>query len=575
MANEPALARNNMPSLGAVDDETGVEGKPASALLEGFYNLNILRQLGLMVGLAASIAIGFAVVLWAQEGDYRPLYSNIHNVDGAKVIAVLDASQIDYKIEQRTGALLVSSEHIHDARLMLADAGMPGDKSAGFELLDKEQPLGTSQFMETTRYRRGLEGELARTIKNINVVRNARVHLATPKTTTFIRDKRKPTASVFVELFPGATLKTGQVKAIANLVASSISELSLEDVTVVDQKGNLLSSFEDSDELNLADKQLHYVRKIEEDLSQRIHDLLRPVVGAGRYKAQVSADIDFTKVEQTDEMFNPDLPSIRSEQVLEEQRSTGREASGVPGALSNQPPVAGEAPEVVEAGEGGETINTQGSNLRKQATRNFELDRTISYTKHQVGQIKRITVAVVVDDMLVPAEGEGVASKKPWGDKELDRLSILVRDAIGFNAARGDSINVINAPFVMSELEDLDFPEPEIWEQPWVWQIARIAGSGLLLLVLFFGVLRPVLKNLSSSGQELRDVEMQKALAEAGGPSGEDMGDGTVTLSGGENMLLPSPNESYEQQLNAIKGLIAEDPGRVAQVVKRWVASGE
>jgi flagellar M-ring protein FliF len=528
-----------------------------------------------MVGLAASIAIGFAVVLWAQEGDYRPLYSNIHNVDGAKVIAVLDASQIDYKIEQRTGALLVSSEHIHDARLMLADAGMPGDKSAGFELLDKEQPLGTSQFMETTRYRRGLEGELARTIKNINVVRNARVHLATPKTTTFIRDKRKPTASVFVELFPGATLKTGQVKAIANLVASSISELSLEDVTVVDQKGNLLSSFEDSDELNLADKQLHYVRKIEEDLSQRIHDLLRPVVGAGRYKAQVSADIDFTKVEQTDEMFNPDLPSIRSEQVLEEQRSTGREASGVPGALSNQPPVAGEAPEVVEAGEGGETINTQGSNLRKQATRNFELDRTISYTKHQVGQIKRITVAVVVDDMLVPAEGEGVASKKPWGDKELDRLSILVRDAIGFNAARGDSINVINAPFVMSELEDLDFPEPEIWEQPWVWQIARIAGSGLLLLVLFFGVLRPVLKNLSSSGQELRDVEMQKALAEAGGPSGEDMGDGTVTLSGGENMLLPSPNESYEQQLNAIKGLIAEDPGRVAQVVKRWVASGE
>ena len=569
MANEPALVQDNLPSLGG--GSSAVAAKRGNNLLEGFYDLNILRQLGLMVGLAASVAIGFAVVLWAQGGDYRPLYSNIHNIDGSKVIEVLDANEIPYKIEQKTGALLVDSAHIHNARLKLADAGMPGDRTAGFEILDSEQPLGTSQFMETTRYRRGLEGELARTVKSINVVRNARVHLATPKKSSFIRDRRRASASVFVDLFPGASLKITQVKAIANLIASSVPELALEDVTVVDQKGNLLSTFEESEELNLADKQMKYTRKIEDNLIGRINSLLLPFVGEGRFKAEVSADVDFTRVEQTDEMFNPDLPAIRSEQTLEEQRSAGSEAVGIPGALSNQPPADGNAPEQVGPG-GTEAGKAQSGNKRVQATRNYELDRTISYTRHQVGQVRRLTIAVVVDDrQSISAEGE--VEKKVWTASELDRLTTLVKDAVGFNVLRGDSINVINSAFVATDVETFDFPEPEVWEQPWVWEAARLGGSALLLLILFFGVMRPVLKNLSSTGQEVKDSDMQKALAESGG--GEGMGDDTVTLSGGENMLLPSPNESYEQQLNAIKGLIAEDPGRVAQVVKRWVAAGE
>lgn len=568
MANEPVLAQENLSSPGGGD--AAILSKRGSDLMEGFYDLNILRQLGLMVGLAASVAIGFAVVLWAQGGDFRPLYSNIHNIDGSKVIEVLDANEIRYKIEQKTGALLVDADQIHNARLKLADAGMPGDKTAGFELLDSEQPLGTSQFMETTRYRRGLEGELARTVKNINVVRAARVHLATPKKSSFIRDQRRASASVFVDLFPGASLKVNQVKAIANLVASSVPALALEDVTVVDQKGNLLSSkLEESEEMNFADKQLKYARKIESNLVSRINGILLSIVGEGRFKAEVSADVDFTRVEQTDEMFNPDLPAVRSEQTLEEHRQADSLAGGVPGALSNQPPAEGQAPEQVGAG-GGDSADGQSSKTRVQATRNFELDRTISYTRHQVGQIRRLTIAVVVDD-LASTSADGAAEEKVWTASELDRLTTLIKDAVGFNAMRGDSINVINSAFANVDVEEMSFPEPEIWEQPWVWQAARLGGSGLLLLILFFGVMRPVLKNLSSTGQEMKDSDMQRALAE----TGDGMSDETVTLSGGENMLLPSPNDSYEQQLNAIKGLIAEDPGRVAQVVKRWVSASE
>ncbi len=570
MANEPAIAANNLPRLD--DSAMGLGNQGSSNMLDGFYGLNILRQLGLMIGLAASVAIGVAIVLWAQGGDYRPLYGNIQNIDASKVIEVLDGNDIRYKIDHKSGSLLVAADKIHMARLKLADVGMPGDRTAGFELLDKEQPLGTSQFMETTRYRRGLEGELARTIKSINVVRNARVHLAIPKATSFIRDRRKPSASVFVELYPGAMLKNEQVKAISNLVASSISELSLEDVTVVDQKGNLLSEDEEGLQFSLVDKQLQYVHKIEDDLVDRIHNLMLPILGEGRFKAQVSADVDFTQTERADEIFNPDLPAVRSEQMLEEQRTASADVAGVPGALSNQPPGAGQAPE--QAGAGQEVASGgQAGKFRKQSTRNYELDRTVSYTRHQIGAIRRLTVAVVVDDMSASAAEEGVsAESKPWAEAELARLTILIKDAVGFNAARGDSINVINTSFVPVEKEIVEVVEPQIWEHP---AIAKYGKWGVVLIgmILFiFGVMRPVLKNLSSTGSEMRDLGAQSVMGAAMGEGGSDE---NVTLDGGENMLLPSPSESYEQQINAIKGLIAEDPGRVAQVVKRWVASGD
>ncbi len=557
------------------DDVGGsLRDRSTNDLVDGFNNLNIVRQAGLMVGLAASVAIGFAVVLWTQGEDYRPLYGSLDRLDSSEVMQILDYNELSYKMDTNTGALLVAAEDVHKARLKLAEAGIPGEASEGFELLDKEQPLGTSQFMENARYRRSLEGELARTISSIHSVRSTRVHLAIPKRSVFVRDSRKPTASVFVELFPGRRIKPNQVKAIANLVASSIPELNLKDVTVVDQKGNLLSTGEESQELIFAARQRDYTRKLETDVVQRIGSILAPVVGEGRYKAEVSAHVDFTAVEQAAETFNPDLPAVRSEQTLEEQRVGDVSNGGIPGALTNQPPANGEAPEV--AGQVAGAAKAKSGNNRRQATRNFELDRTISYTKHQVGRLQRLTVAVVVDDRtIVNAEGKMV--REPWSENELERLSILVRDAVGFSAARGDSVNVLNSPFILDE-EEYVVTETPMWEEDWFLQLVKQGAGLIFILLLVIGLVRPVLKSLTVAGIKGKEEEQAKELAaleEAGLGDFASLSDETVTLTGGDALALPSPEESYEQQINAVKGMIAEDPGRVAQVIKSWVNEDE
>lgn len=552
-----------------------IRDRNTSDLVEGFNNLNIIRQAGLMVGLAASVAIGFAVVLWTQGEDYRPLYGSLDRLDSAEVVELLELHDIKFKVDGSSSALLVREEDVHKARLRLAEAGIPGDKSVGFELLDQEQPLGTSQFMEGARFRRSLEGELSRTITSIHSVRSARVHLAIPKRSVFVRDSRKPSASVFVELFPGRSVKPAQVKAIANLVASGIPELAIEDVTVVDQKGNLLSTGDESEELLMASKQREYTRKLESDITQRINGILEPIIGSGRYRAEVSADVDFTEVEQAEEIFNPDLPAIRSEQMLDEQRIGTESAGGVPGALTNQPGGGGNAPEVANRrAPNGQAMPP--SNSRKQSTRNYELDRTVSYTKHQLGKLRRLTVAVVVDDRMSMGT-DGNSKVAPWSENELERLSILVRGAVGFSAVRGDSVNVLNSPFVGRE-EAVVIERP-MWEQPWFLSIAKQVAGVLIILALILGLLRPVLKSLTVAGlktKEDEDAREMAALEEAGLSAFDNLSDETVTLTGsGDALALPSPEESYEQQLNAVKGMIAEDPGRVAQVIKGWVNADE
>lgn len=552
----------------------GPNTTPANDLMEGFNSLNLIRQAGLMVGLAASVAIGFAVVLWTQGEDYRPLYGSLDRLDSAEVVDILEANNVEFKIDGSSGALLVAEGDVYTARLKLAEAGLPGDKSVGFELLDQEQPLGTSQFMENARFRRSLEGELARTVTSINAVRSARVHLAIPKRSVFVRDARNPSASVFVELFPGRGIKSAQVKAIANLVASSIPELTLENVTVVDQKGNLLSTGEEDEQMVVATRQRDYTRKIEGDVTQRINSILEPVVGSGSFKAEVSADVDFAQVEQAEEIFNPDLPAVRSEQTLEEARTGEGGAVGIPGALTNQPPADGAAPE--QAGPGGAAGAQGAQNSRKQATRNFELDRTVSYTKHQMGKLRRLTVAVVVDDHISVDPETGDAIREPWSENDLERLAILVRDAVGYSAVRGDSVNVLNSPFV--ERDDFTLTEQPIWEKPWFLSLAKQLVGLLIILALVVGLLRPVLKSLTTTGAKSKEEEQAKemaALQSSGLDSFEGLSDETVTLTGGDALALPSPEESYEQQLNAVKGLVAEDPGRVAQVIKRWVNEDE
>lgn len=553
-------------------DKLPAQGKVGGDFLEGLSNLNLLRQVGLMITLAASVAIGFAIVMWMQGDDYRPLYGRMDNLDAANVVDVLEQNQINFKVDQNSGAILVAANDVHMARLKLAEFGLPSSPAQGFEIMDKEQPLGTSQFVENTRYQRSIEGELARTITSINSIRSARVHLAVPKKTVFVRDVTNPTASVFLEVFAGRDVDSAQVKAIMNLVASSVAGMKMADVTVVDQHGNLLSTGEESADLLLAAKQHQYSKEVETSVIRRINGILEPVVGGGNFRAEVSADVDFTAIEQAAETFNPDLPAIRSEQTLNETRRAGDAAAGIPGALTNQPPGTAAAPEQIDPATG-QPVAASPTNNRAQATRNYELDRTVSYTKHQQGTLKRLTVAVVVDDKIVK-NADGSESAVPWSEAELERLSILVRDAVGFSAVRGDSVNVLNSAFANRNLDAAadvgQIPWWEIWVIPYIKYIASV----LIILVIVFGLLRPMFKSLSKQGGALAEQEEARQLAalEAAGAAGLDgMSDETVTLTGGHALMLPGPEQGYEEQLNAIKGLIADDPGRVAQVVKKWI----
>ncbi len=561
----PAADADNLPAE---------KNKIGGDFLEGLSSLNLLRQVGLMVTLAASVAIGFAVVMWIQGDDYRPLYGRMDNLDAANVVDVLEQNQIKFKVDQNSGAILVAAEDVHMARLKLAEFGLPSSPTQGFELMDKEQPLGTSQFVEGTRYQRSIEGELARTITSITSIRSARVHLAIPKKTVFVRDATNPTASVFVEVFAGRSVDPAQVKAIMNLVASSVPGMKMADVTVVDQHGNLLSTGEDSADLLLAEKQHKYSKDVESSVIKRINSILEPVVGSGKFRAEVSADIDFTAVEQAAETFNPDLPAIRSEQTLNETRRAGDVAAGIPGALTNQPPgTTTQVPEQIDPATGQPAAAQQPTNNREQATRNYELDRTVSYTKHQQGSLKRLTVAVVVDDKMV-MNADGTQTLVPWTENELERLSILVRDAVGFSAVRGDSVNVLNSAFA-NRVEDPTAGMEIPWWEQWIIPNIKYIPSVLVILLIVFGLLRPMFKSLSKQGGKLAEEEEARQLAAleaAGGMAGlENMSDETVTLTGGHALLLPGPEQGYEEQINAIKGLIADDPGRVAQVVKKWI----
>ena len=579
------------------------EGKPplfGLSFLENLSEMTMLRQVGLLVGLAASVAIGFAVVLWSQQPDYRPLYGSLAGLDSKQIMETLAAADIAYTVEPNSGALLVKADDVARARMKLAAAGVtPSDSNIGFEILDKDQGLGTSQFMEATRYRRGLEGELARTISSLNNVKGARVHLAIPKSSVFVRDERKPSASVLVELFAGRSLEPGQVLAIVNLVATSVPELSKSQITVVDQKGNLLSDQAENSALTQAGKQFDYSRRVESMLTQRVHNILQPVLGNDRYKAEVSADVDFSAVESTSEQFNPDQPALRSEQSTSEQRTAANgPPQGVPGALSNQPPAPASAPQttggatasagaiqpgqplldangqqIMDPATGQPMLAPYPADKRNQSTKNFELDRSISHTKQQQGRVNRLSVSVVVDDQVKVNAADGAVTRAPWSADELARFTRLVQDAVGFDASRGDSVSVINMPFSAERGEVI--AEPAFYSQPWFWDIVKQVLGVLFILVLVFGVLRPVLNNITGNGK--KQLALAGGDVELGGMGGLDgeLANDRVSLGGPQSILLPSPSEGYDAQLNAIKSLVAEDPGRVAQVVKEWINADE
>ena len=534
----------------------------------------IVRQLAVMIGIAASVALGVAVVLWSQTPNYSLLFGNLAPKDATEIVAALQQAGIDYKVDENTGAVMVPSASVQQARMKLAGAGLPRSNSIGYELLEKETGFGTSRALEKARFHRALEGELARTIASLANIESARVHLATPRQSVFVRKQKKPSASVVVNLYPGRTLEKQQVAAIIHLVASSVPELEAGRVTVVDNRGRMLNGPRDSLEMSLTSSQFDYTKQLEEHYRERVTGILEPILGIDNVRAQVTAVVDFTVTEQTEERFNPDLPALRSEQV-DEQATTESPVQGIPGALSNQPPAAGTAPEQAVAGNNGDgTAPPAPVNTSKRATRNYELDKTISHTRLSTGQLRQLSVAVVVDDR-VEQGADGAVIRTPRTPEEISRITELVKKAIGFDATRGDSVQVINAAF-MAPPQAEPLPEPPLWEQPWVWDLAKQVGGILLVLLLILFVLRPTMKRLTAP-PVIERIDGEAGDGEGGeegegaGAQGEGGGTRGLEKKGLDALGLPGP-EDYEQTLEAARQMVEEDPKRVAQVVKNWVA---
>lgn len=527
---------------------------------QGFSRLPALRQLGLMIGLAASVAIGVAVVLWSQEPTYSLLYGELSKKDSSEVLDALQQAQIPYKVEAGSGMVMVPADKVHEARMKLAGQGLPNSSSVGFELLQKEQELGTSQFMEKARYQHALEVELARSISSLRNVKSTRVHLAVPERSVFVRKQKPPSASVVVDLYSGRNLEQRQVGSIVHMVASSVPNLNPEKVTLVDQDGNLLSKSLGDADMAMTSSQFEFTRKLEQSYRERIEDLLSPVVGQGRVRAQVVADLNFTKTESTRESYDPDSRVLRSEQISEEQSASSKGPEGVPGAASNRP---GGAQDTVQGAEK-QALDSKST----QATRNYELDKTVSHTRTSGGKINKLSVAVVVDDRQT-VNDEGEAVRTPLTDKELSEMTKLVKDAVGFDSARGDTVSVINSAFQRPDAPE-PLPEPPLWEQPWVQDLVKQALGAVAVLLLVFGVLRPVLRSLAEKGAQV-------PVAAGAAQTGQNVGEDQLTLSQGDQQgQLPGPgqqNSQYDNQLNTAKNLATQDPARVAQVVKNWVAA--
>lgn len=514
----------------------------------GFNNLPLVRQIGLMVGFAACVALAVAIVLWSQKPSYRMLYGNLSDQEVLEISTALNQAGIKFEVNETTGAIMVDAPQVHEARMKLAGSGLPKGSGTGYELLDKDQGFGTSQFVETTRYQRAVEGELAKTISSLNNVQSARIHLAIPKQSAFVRDRKKPTASVMLNLYQGRIMSPEQASSIAHLVASSIPNLEVEDVTVVDQNGRLLTKAETADEMGRSSTQFEYRKNLEEYYMKRIQEIIEPIIGVGKVKAQVAVDLDFTVTEQTQESFNPDLPSIRSEQTVEEE-NIGAGTSGVPGTLSNQPAQAGNT---VAAPANGAAAPAK--NSARRSVRNYELDKTISHTRHQTGTLKRLSAAIVVDERVTKNEA-GEVSSKALSDEEMAKITTLVKEAIGFDAARGDSVNVINVPF-LAPPEPEAAEEPSLLDQPWLWDAGKQLLGILAVVLIIFVVLKPVLKILADKG-----------AADEPLPVGAD---GEVAAISNDHMPV-LPKVTYDQQLEIVKAVAKQEPHRVANIMKDWV----
>jgi flagellar M-ring protein FliF len=543
-----------------------------------------LKPLLLLVGIAMAVAAGVTVVLWSRGPTYSTLYANLGAQDQAQITQALDAAQIPYRMAPGATSIEVPAERLNDARMKLAGQGLP-EGGGGFAQMDKDPGFGVSQFMENARYQHALEAELGRTIAALRPVEGARVHLAVPRQSAFVRDHKGASASVFLQLKQGRRLEQEQIQAIVNLVASSIPDLEANQVTVVDQQGRLLSSPEGHDQFAMREQQYDMIHRLEDDYAQRIEALLAPLVGPGRVRAQVVAQMDMAVTEEAHEQYKPDSQIIRSEQTSESVTKDASGTQGVPGALSNQPPAAGVAqppPSATPAKPAGTATGAAAAatspvgaiaglgatdSSSKQSTKNYEIDRTVAYTKQPAGRLRRVTVAVLIDNLRSVTK-DGKPKETPLSKEQLDHINQLVKDAVGYDEARGDSVNVVNASFTQDATPaaaEGELESPKIWESPLFLDIAKILGGLVVLLVLVLSVLRPLVKNLIGPTAQQMQVQVLPRTA-----TGEPAPNTPALPSAAQQAAV-----THEQQVVQARTLANQDPKRVAQVVRGWVAKDD
>lgn len=598
-------------TLGTVDMPAVGQGAMTRQKAGGAGALGALGPLGrlsprllMMIGGAALVAVIAAAMLWSRAPDYRVLYSNVSDSDGGAIIAALQQMNVPYRFAEGGTAIMVPEASVHEARLKLASQGLPKGGQAGFELMEN-QKFGTSQFAEQVNYQRALEGELARTIQAMQEVQSARVHLAMTKPSVFVREQAKPSASVLLKLYPGRMIDRSQVQAIGHLVSSSVPNLPLANVTVVDQSGRLLSSSFQDTASGLDPTQLSYVRDVEQGYIKRIEAILGPVVGEDNVRAQVTADVDLDNTEQMAETYRPNQDpanaAVRSTHTAEATQNKADAQGGVPGALSNQPPTAprmlptapapASASQPAATGPNGQpqqaaAANTSGtatsgnSSSTRDTTTNYEVDKTVRRTRAAVGTVRRLSVAVVVN-----YRGDG-KTWKPLSEAEMANLNALVKDAVGFDAKRGDSVNVVNSQFsgTLPMAKD-DLP---LWKQPEMIQYAIQAAKYLALaigfLILVFAVIRPAIRSMGKKddaatptfvGREGEDPNAPIITGAAASAGPELEGPGTAGTDSEElpDALPQLKNNDFEKKLETMRRVAQSNPRAVAAVIKQWVSN--
>ncbi len=546
---------------------------PPSASPNWLQRLSALdrsQRMRLGAGIALLVVAAVAAMVMGRQPDYKVLFSNLSDKDGGAIVAQLSQMNVPYKHADGGGAILIPAERVHDVRLRLATQGLPRGSVTGFELMETNR-FGMTQFQERLNFQRGLEGELTRSIQALSSVQGARVHLALPNQNGFFREQQKPSASVLVSLHPGRILDRAQLAGIVHLVASSVPELAPSAVSVLDDTGKLLSQSPDAaGEDGINAQQLLYVQQIEQQYARRIMEILEPVVGRNNVKAQVSAELDFSRTESTSEQFRPnqtpDSGAIRSQQVLESSGTANKTATGVPGAVTNQPPAPSAAPVngANPAPTAGGQQGAEESTSKRESTTNYEVDKTVKVTRGNNWAIKRLSAAVVVNYQAL-AEEKGGASPKPLTPEQIEQMTGLVRETIGFNKERGDSVNLMNTPFLTSETPAAAVP---LWKQPETIELAKTfawpLGAVLFAALVLLGLVRPALKGTAKPAEAVPVAGGQLSALEADEP---------------DRPALPAPSKKDEVvevtpeqlRLEEARVLAKANPVAVANILKTWV----